>query len=65
MSIPTASPLAIVIARAIMAGDVDRARREAAGRRSWTPAEARAIAGACQVARLRFAGCSVDLHEFF
>ena len=56
--------LGIVVARAIIAGDLDRARREAAGRRSWGVSEARAIVGACRVARERFAGCSVTFSEF-
>lgn len=57
--------LGITVARAIVSGDVDRARREAGGRRSWTVPEARAIVGACRAARARFPGCAVDSREFF
>ncbi len=44
----------IDVARALLAGDYDRARRLAAGVFSWRVAEARAIAGAARVASLRF-----------
>lgn len=56
--------LGTAIARAIVAGDVDRARRLACLRTTWNVPEARAIAAACRVARERFAGCSVSFSEF-
>lgn len=47
------SRLGIQIARAIIAGDVDMARRLVAmGPRYWSVAECRAVAGACIVAGL-------------
>ena len=58
------SKLGIVVARAIVQGDLDRARREANGRRSWGVAEVRAIVGACRAARARFPGCEVSFREF-
>lgn len=56
--------LGFIVAKAIEAGDIDRARREAGCRRSWAPAEARAIIAACHVARTRFDGCSIRFAEF-
>ena len=58
--------LGINVARTILTGDVDLARRYAniRGRGGWNVPEARAIAAACRVARERFAGCSVSFSEF-
>ena len=41
--------IGIQVARAILTGDVDAARRLAHGRMSWSVPEARAITGACRV----------------
>lgn len=46
--------LGIQVARTILTGDVQLARSLAAGRRSWSVAEARAIAGACREVSVRW-----------
>ncbi len=56
--------LGTIVARAILSGDVSRAHAEAGGRTTWTVTEARAISGACRIARERFAGCAVSLADF-
>lgn len=53
----------VIVARAILTGDVTRARLEAAGRTSWSVAEARAIEGACREANRRW-GCDLSLSQF-
>lgn len=51
------------IAQTILSGDVHLARQLAVGRRTWSVSEARAIAGACRVARERW-GADVALEQF-
>ncbi len=65
-----AKSLGIVVARLIVAGDVQRARVEAQGSLwniggsiSWTVPEARAIAGACRYAATRY-NAPVTLAQF-
>lgn len=58
--------IGIAIARAIVAGDVDNARRlySDASRNSWRVCEARAIIGACRYARSAYTGCDVSFDQF-
>lgn len=62
MNTPTKS-LGILVARLIVRGDVDRARREAAGRLGWSVVEARAIIGACRFVNTRH-GAHVSFTQF-
>lgn len=57
----TTVPRGVRLAKSILAGDVDYARRLA--RCSYTVAESRAIVGACRVANEKF-GTSLTLAEF-
>ena len=57
------SKLGVVVARTILTGDITLARREAAGRCSWSVSEARAITGACREANRRW-GCELSLKQF-
>lgn len=63
-SLRRARYLGIVVARTILTGDVDLARRIAGNCVIWNVPEARAIAAACRVARERFAGCSISIIDF-
>lgn len=54
---------AIHAARAVVRGDVQRARLELAGVRALRPYEARALAGACAEANRRY-GCSLTWCSF-
>lgn len=53
----------ILVARAILAGDVSLARQYAAGRSSWSVPEARAINGACREANRRWS-CGLAFTQF-
>ena len=56
--------LGILIARAIISGDVTLARKlRDTGPRYWTVAECRAVSGACREANRRY-GCQLSLSEF-
>lgn len=59
----TTPKLGIHVARLIVRGDVHQARNLASDRTSWSIPEARAIAGACRLARSR--GWPVDFNSFF
>lgn len=54
--------IGIRVAQLILSGDVDRARKEANGRRSWNVPEARAIAGACRAVQKK--GWHVSFESF-
>mgnify|MGYP000846846927 FL=1 len=59
-----AKALGIIIARAIVSGDVDLARKYAATNRiGWSVAEARAIGGACRYAQTTW-GAPVAFEQF-
>jgi hypothetical protein len=60
--------LLIIVARAIVGGDVQSARQDAAAHRARngaavTSAEGRALIGACAEAHRRY-GCQLDWREF-
>jgi hypothetical protein len=55
------TPTGTQVAKAILAGDVDAARRLAA--RHYSAAEFRAIVGACRVVNQRW-GCNLTAAEF-
>jgi hypothetical protein len=57
------SKLGILVARAVLAGDVSLARQHAAGRVSWSVPEARAITGACREANRRWS-CGLAFEQF-
>jgi hypothetical protein len=55
--------IGIIVARAILTGDVDSARRLAIGRTSWSVPEIRALAAACRVAKEKW-GADVSVEQF-
>ena len=63
MSNTTAKSAAILAARHILRGDVHFARLELVGWTSFSPAEGRAIIGACREANRRY-GCKLDWSAF-
>lgn len=58
-----AKSVAILAARSIVRGDIQTARLELVGWTSFSPAEGRAIIGACREANRRY-GCKLDWSAF-